>query len=247
GTGVQIAKIERLRDDYLDTQYRQQNQYLGSWQAQQDALQKVSAILNEPSDTGLSTVMQNFWNAWDKLSSNPNDLSARNVVVQSAVTVAQTLNQTANQLADLQSDLQTNLSATVDQVNSYLTQIARLNQQIDAVQGDGKQPNDLLDQRDYLIDQLSNLADVSVQTDSSGRMKLSIGGQVVLDDQTLTMDPNDATKPLLQVTTDKTKPSYPLTIGVQEMGEDGQRAGPGLLSAPEQGEIDHDLLAGSQG
>ncbi|MCL6516744.1 flagellar hook-associated protein FlgK [Alicyclobacillus sp.] len=214
GTGVQITKIERLRDDYLDTQYRQQNQYLGSWQAQQDALQKVSAILNEPSDTGLSAVMQNFWNAWDKLSANPNDLSARNVVVQSAVTVAQTLNQTANQLSDLQSDLQTNLSATVNQVNSYLTQIARLNQQIDAIQGDGKTPNDLLDQRDYLLDQLSNLTDLTVQTGSDGRIKLSIGGQVVLDDQTVTPDPTDSTKPLLQVTADTANPNYPLTIGV---------------------------------
>ncbi|SFV05210.1 flagellar hook-associated protein FlgK [Alicyclobacillus macrosporangiidus] len=214
GTGVQVDKIERLRDDYLDTQYRQQNSYLGSWQAQQDALQKVTAILNEPSDTGLSTVMQNFWNAWDKLSSNPNDLAARNLVVQTSVTVAQTLNQTANQLSQLQDDLNASLSATVDQVNSYLTQIARLNQQIDSVLDDGKQPNDLMDQRDYLIDQLSNLADVSVQTDTAGRITLSIGGQVVLDDQTVTPDPSDSSKPLLQVTTDTTNPNYPLTIGV---------------------------------
>ncbi|MCL6442178.1 MAG: flagellar hook-associated protein FlgK [Alicyclobacillus sp.] len=202
GTGVQITQIQRLRDSYLDSQYRQQNGTLGSWQAQQDTLQKVTAIINEPSDTGLSTVMQNFWNAWDQLAVNPNDLSARNVVAQSAVTVAQTISQMADQLNSLQSDLSTSVQDNVDQVNSYLSQIAQLNQQIESVEGDGKQPNDLLDQRDYLVDQLSNLADVTV-TDAGSSYQISIGGTVVLDNATVMLDPTTS-QPLLQVQSDGT-------------------------------------------
>ncbi|MCL6636898.1 MAG: flagellar hook-associated protein FlgK [Alicyclobacillus sp.] len=195
GTGVQVEQVQRLRDSYLDSQYRQQNQALGQWTAEQDALQKISAILNEPSDTGLSTVMQNFWNAWDKLSANPGDLSARTLVVQNGVTVAQTLNQTANQLADLAADLQTSLQTNVNQVNSYLTQIAQLNQEIDSVQAVGDQPNDLLDQRDELLDQLSNLADLDV-SGTGASFQVSIGGTVVLKDGTVQTDSNG--QPLLQ-------------------------------------------------
>ncbi|MCL6594570.1 MAG: hypothetical protein K6T31_11380, partial [Alicyclobacillus sp.] len=181
---------------YLDSQYRQQNQALGQWTAEQDALQKVSAILNEPSDTGLSTVMQNFWNAWDKLSANPGDLSARTLVVQNGVTVAQTLNQTANQLSQLAADVETSLQTNVNQVNSYLTQIAQLNQEIDKVQAVGDQPNDLLDQRDELLDQLSNLADIDV-SGSGASFQISIGGTVVLQDGTVKTD--SSSQPLLQV------------------------------------------------
>ncbi|GMA51301.1 hypothetical protein GCM10025857_26580 [Alicyclobacillus contaminans] len=211
GTGVRVQQIQRLRDDYLDGQYRDQNQLLGEWQAKQDSLQKISAIINEPSDSGLSTVMQNFWNAWDQLAANSSDLSARNSLVQNAVTVAQTINQTANQLSDLNADLTTSLNDTVKQVNSYLTQIAQLNKGIDSVQQSGEQPNDLLDQRDYLVDQLSSLVDVSVQSDSTTPFQLSIGGTVVLNDQTVISDPSDPTQPLLHTTGDA---ANPLSISV---------------------------------
>ncbi|MCL6627538.1 MAG: flagellar hook-associated protein FlgK, partial [Alicyclobacillus shizuokensis] len=211
GTGVEVAEIQRLRDNYLDNQYWDQNQYLGQWQATQDSLQKITAILNEPSDSGISTVMQSFWNAWDQLATNPGDLSARNLVAQSAVTVAQTLNQMANQLSDLNDDLTTSLGDTVDQVNSYLTQIAQLNKQIDIVSQSGNQPNDLLDQRDYLVDQLSSLVDISVKSDGTTPFQISIGGTVVLDDQTVETDPSDPSQPVLHTTGD---PANPLSIPV---------------------------------
>ncbi|MCL6633997.1 MAG: flagellar hook-associated protein FlgK [Alicyclobacillus herbarius] len=214
GTGVEVSQIQRLRDTYLDSQYREQNQYLGQWQTTSDSLQQISAILNEPSDSGISTAMQNFWNAWDQLATDPSDLSARNLVVQNAVTVAQTLNQTANQLSDLKTDLTTSLNDTVTQVNSYITQIARLNQQIDAVSGSGNQPNDLLDQRDSLLDQLSNLVDIHVQSDASTPFTLSIGGTVVLQDQTVVNDPNNPNQPILHTTGDAANPlSIPVSSG----------------------------------
>lgn len=184
GTGVQVEAITRQRDAFLDQQYRDQNQYLGSWTVQQATLDNVTSILNEPSDTGLSTVTQNFWNAWSTLGQNPSDLSARTQVLQAGQTLAQTLNQTASQLNTLAGDLTNQVNATVTQANSYLQQIANVNTQIDAITQMGNQPNDLMDQRDGLVDKLSQLAGVQVDT-TGGTYTLSIAGQTVIQDQTV--------------------------------------------------------------
>jgi flagellar hook-associated protein 1 FlgK len=175
GTGVLAASITRQRDAFLDQEYWQQNQYLGNWTAQQSAIQRVSSILNEPSDTGLATVLQNFWVAWDKLSADPTDLSARTLVVQSAQTLAQTLNETASQLNDLQADLKTSLGANVTQVNGLLNQIADLNGEIAKLEASGQTPNDLLDQRDLLVDKLSNLVAVTVSPQADGTYTIGTG------------------------------------------------------------------------
>jgi flagellar hook-associated protein 1 FlgK len=200
GTGVQVQQVTRLRDAYLDQQYRQQNAYLGKWTAEQGTLDKVSAIINEPSDTGLSSVMQQFWDDWSKLASNPSDLATRTLVLQDGQTVAQTLNQMAQQFQDLQNDLSASLTANVTQVNQDLNQLVQLNQQIEAIRNVGEEPNDLLDQRDLLVDQLSNLADVTVD-DSGGHYTLSIGGQpMVQDDQVMsTLTVTDPTSGTLNV------------------------------------------------
>ncbi len=206
GTGVQSEDITRLRDRFLDSQYQNQNQYLGQAQVQQDTLNKITGIINEPSNTGISTSLQNFWNAWDKLGSNPGSLSARTEVQQTGVTLAQTLNQTSNQLTSLSTDIRNNLSARVTQVNSNLGQIANLNQEIQNVQATGQTPNDLMDQRDELVDQVSQLANVTVSQTAATPTKpaiyqLSIGGQVVVaNNQVGTLSVSSSSPVGIQVT-----------------------------------------------
>ena len=179
GTGVQIQAVTRLRDQYLDDQYRSQNQYLGQATTQQDTLNKISSILNEPSNTGLSTSMQNFWQAWGTLSGNPDDPTARTVVLDNGQALAQSLNQTAQQIGKLSSDLGSNLTSNITQANQYIDQIATLNQQIDAIQAVGNTPNDLMDQRDLLVDKLSSMGDVKT-SDAGGVFSVTLAGQTVV-------------------------------------------------------------------
>jgi flagellar hook-associated protein 1 FlgK len=181
GTGVQVQQITRLRDQYLDGQYRDQNQYVGNWTVQQGTMDKITAVVNEPSNTGLSSVMQTFWNSWEKLGQSPGNLPAAMELKQDATTVTNTLNQMGQQFTQLSSDLTTARSATVDQVNSYVSQIAAVNKQIISVQQDGAQPNDLMDTRDSLVDSLSQLVDVKVDQ-SQGSYQLSISGTLALQD-----------------------------------------------------------------
>lgn len=174
GTGVQVASITRDRNAFLDTKYRQQNATTGEWTVDQNTLNQVTAVMNEPSSTGLSTVMQNFWASWSQLGSNPGNLSAAQEVQQNAVTVASALNQMASQYSQLSGDLNTQLSTTMDQANSYMQGIAKLNGQISTAQNAGASPNNLLDQRDLLVDKLSNLVDVKTST-QNGQFTLTVG------------------------------------------------------------------------
>ncbi|MCL6454456.1 MAG: flagellar hook-associated protein FlgK [Alicyclobacillus sp.] len=175
GTGAQVASVTRIRNAFLDTQYRQANSALGQWTVMQTTMNQVSSILDEPSNTGLSTMMQNFWSAWSQLGSNPGNLSAAQQLQQNAVTLTDTLNQMGNQYNQLTSDLNTQLNATITQVNTDLATLANLNGQIAAATAAGSHPNDLMDQRDLLLDQLSNLVDISTTTASDGTMSLTIG------------------------------------------------------------------------
>lgn len=212
GTGVQVEQITRIRNGFLDTQYQQQNQSVGNWTVQQNTLNQVTAIVNEPSSTGLSTVMQNFWNAWSQLGSNPGSLSAATQLQQDGATVTSTLNQMGQQYAQLTSDLVSQRKTTVDQVNSDLSQIAAVNQEIQAVQNIGGQPNDLLDQRGKLLDSLSNLVDVKTSTASDGSFQVSIGSSNALAVQ------GNTVKASLAVPTDPPSPSTASTVYTTDMG-----------------------------
>lgn len=157
GQGVDVEKIQRQTSGFLNEQYREQNTSLGEANVEQSTLNQVSGIINEPSDTGISHAMDQFWNAWDSLGSNPDQLSARTSVVDSAQTLTDVMNQTAKQLSNLNTSVGNSLSDSVSQVNHLVSQIANVSDQIAKVQQTGNQPNDLMDQRSELLDQLSSL------------------------------------------------------------------------------------------
>jgi flagellar hook-associated protein 1 FlgK len=168
GQGVEFTSIDRIREKFLDTQYYEENTASGQWNVKQDTLDKLETIINEPSDTGIRTVIENFWNAWQELSKAPDNLTARSVVKESALAVTDAFNQTSKQLANLSSDLTENINVEVTGINTSLQEIATLNQEIYRIEGLGNNANDLRDQRDVLLDDLSNLINVSVVEESNG-------------------------------------------------------------------------------
>lgn len=168
GQGVMFTEVERIRETFLDKQYANENKSLGEWTVRQDTLEKLEAIINEPSDTGLRQVLDNFWNAWQELSKQPDNLETRAVVKESAIAVTDAFNHAAKQLNDLSSDLSDNVTIKITEVNSSLKQIANLNNEIFRVEGLGNNANDLRDQRDLLVDQLSKVINISVQEESAG-------------------------------------------------------------------------------
>ncbi|RDV84783.1 flagellar hook-associated protein FlgK [Ammonifex thiophilus] len=181
GTGVDIRGIKRVREEFLDRQWREENSRLGFWEARRDALQKVELILNEPSPNGLGAALTSFFNAWQELSKNPESLAVRTAVIEEGKTLCETIRHLYGELQALQEDLDYRLKVGVDEVNTLAQQIADLNQQIARSLAVGDNPNDLLDQRDLLLDKLSRWTDFTVQEQPDGQVTVLVGGQQLVN------------------------------------------------------------------
>lgn len=180
GTGVDIASVDRIRDAYLDTQVRQENSILGQNRARQEVLQQVEMIFIETKETGLATVMDKMWDGWQELSKSPENSNARTIVSEAAQSFTETLNHMYRQLDTLKKDSINLTEKKVLDVHSTIDQIDSLNKQIYKIVIKGETPNDLMDKRDLLLDQLSELVDLSTREDKFGRISISSGDQLLL-------------------------------------------------------------------
>jgi flagellar hook-associated protein 1 FlgK len=179
GTGVDVTQINRIRDQFLDIQYRAQNTNTNKDSTTSTILQQVQTALAEPSSNGLSAQLGKFWQAWSDLAAAPTNQAARQSVVDAGTTVATTVNAVDQQLATVQQQTAqqyaTLTASPSGEVQTAAEQIAALNQQISQAQQIGQSANDLLDQRDQLVDKLSGLASVSVTAQSNGMIQVKFG------------------------------------------------------------------------
>ncbi|MFD2214827.1 flagellar hook-associated protein FlgK [Metabacillus endolithicus] len=174
GTGVEVDSVQRVRESFLDIQYRSENNKLGYWENRAKALEKMEEIMNEPSDTGLSNTIDKFWQSLQDLSLDPTNAGARSVVRERANAVADTFNYLAKSLKSVQGDLKNELDVSVKEINSIANQLNNINKQISEIEPNGYLPNDLYDERDRLLDKLSSLANIKVTNNPSGGNALKI-------------------------------------------------------------------------
>lgn len=168
GTGVQSGSIQRVRDSFIDQQFRQETTKLGYWESHSQAISQMEDVLNEPSHYGLQKSLSQFWQALQDLATNPSENGTRAVAVRRGEAVADSFNYMHQSLTDIQTNLGTEIQQTTEKVNSVLTQLAALNQQIKSVEPNGYVPNDLYDERDLLIDELSTYLPITVDYHDSG-------------------------------------------------------------------------------
>jgi len=166
--GVEFDGVNRAREKFLDDQFHNENKLLGEWNMRQDSLDKIESIINEPSDTGVRQVLENFWNSWQDLSKEPDNLTARAVVKERTMSMVDALNYNSKQLKDLSTDLTNNIDVKLREANTYTQQIAELNDAIFRIKALGDDTNDLRDQRDLLTDKLSKILNITVQEEEKG-------------------------------------------------------------------------------
>jgi flagellar hook-associated protein 1 FlgK len=162
GTGAQVSTVERIRDTFLDYQVRNETSVSGQYNTRNTFLSQIEDVFTEPSDTGISTLMGKFFDSWQQLSKQPQSSNARTVAVQQTVALTDSLNHTYAQLKDLKNNAQSLIKNTVTDMNSTLNQIGQLNKEIISVKNAGDTPNDLMDKRDLLIDQLSSKFNLTI-------------------------------------------------------------------------------------
>ncbi len=179
GTGVAIASISRLRDDFIDSQTRDVNQSLSDATMQNQILNQVQSTFNEPSDTALSGTLAQFFNAWQDLSVNPEDSSSRNAVVQRGVLLADSFHSLSSGLTQLRTSLAADVTSKITKINTLTSELSKLDLQITSATAAGQEANDAMDQRDEKLQELSGLIKINVSYDTRGSMTVATGGMVI--------------------------------------------------------------------
>lgn len=185
GTGSQVSAIQRVRDSFLDYQVRTETSVKGQFDAREKFLSEIEGILNEPGDTGISSLIGKFFDSWQTLSQQPQSSNARTVVVQQTAALTDSLNHTAVQLDKLKENTQLIMKDSIFELNNMLGQIDQLNQQIIGVKVAGNEPNDLQDKRDLLLDQLSAKFNLTVENKEFGGIDLRPADATALQDSSV--------------------------------------------------------------
>lgn len=214
GTGVQVTSIDRARDAFVDYQYRNMASSQANWDTQNTTMNQIQAVVNEPSSTGLSSMLTRYWQAWHEVANSPSDVSVRSSMLEQGKALAQSIQSTVQQYQQQQRDVDKQIQLTVQDINNYASQIANLNSQISKVVATGMKANDLMDQRDQLVDKLS--ADIKVTTvdNPDGSQSLYVGGHQLVDRSTAHPMGVDLTAPFARVVWADTQAAGPSTPSV---------------------------------
>jgi len=181
GMGVTAGQVERLRTAFLDDQYQKEVANLAEWETRRNTLEQLEVIINEPSEAGLRSVLDQFWSAWHELANNPESLAVRTLVRERGQIVADTFQHLDRQLRDLAQDLDSNIRSQASEINSQITAVAALNRQIANIESLGNKANDLRDQRQILLEKLARLAGIKAREMPGGMVRLTLGGKTILD------------------------------------------------------------------
>ncbi|MBZ0257495.1 flagellar hook-associated protein FlgK, partial [bacterium] len=193
GQGVEIVSVERLRDRFLESQIRDSrsdtkfNEQLDNIYQQletiiNDPLASISDTLDNSSSSGLNNLMSRFFQSMNDLSLNPEAPEVRSAAIESALSLSQTFNTVGEQMRGLRSDLNSQASRLVDEVNRMTSEIANLNKRIAVSEVGGTvSANDLRDQRDVLLSQLSEIIPITTEEQSNGAIDVNLAGERIVD------------------------------------------------------------------
>jgi flagellar hook-associated protein 1 FlgK len=176
GSGVDVDGFRRVRDQFLDAQYRGQNTNLSEWTARAESLDSAELSLAEPGATGINEQLTKFWKSWSDLSKNPDNDAAKQAVVAQANALTDSIHSVRSQMVAAQANATGEYNAIAGpngEVSKIATELAGLNKTISSFVTNGDMPNDLMDRRDLLIDQLSGYGQVSVEQLEGGSTNVS--------------------------------------------------------------------------
>ena len=177
GQGVSAERIERIRDMLLEGRIVAKENDRGYWDVRNKYLLMVEQVYNEPTEHSIRAQLDRFWESWQELSVFPNESAARKAVVQHGEALIDSIHDRYRSLSQIRKTIDQDVVGTVELINSKLSDIAGLNYQIVRIKAAGDNPNDLLDQRDLLIKDLSTLLDITVDSRDPDEFLVHTGGR----------------------------------------------------------------------
>lgn len=190
GTGSDISGIIRMRDEYIDYKYWSESNFAGEWEARNKLFSEMEATFNEPSESGFTTILSEYFSSLQELAKDPSSTAVRALVTERGVTLTKYFNSTSAHFEKLQGDINNMIRTKTEEINSYAVQIQQLNRQIYSAELDGSSANDLRDKRTLLVDKMSRIINVDANEIVTGKLPdgkdekryvITISGKALID------------------------------------------------------------------
>ena len=193
--GVQLDSVTRYNNQFLKNYYRSQNSYSGFLTQNSELASQLDSILNELSGTGLDAMISNFYEALNNLNEYPTDSTARVNFVEHAKSLVAKFSSLTEELTatsgnamgdGTRGSMEHSMAfVAINEMNAKLDELAEVNGTLKRVQTGSLEANNLLDKRDLILNDLSKFYDFTVEENKNGTVKLSLGGMVLVDGESV--------------------------------------------------------------
>ncbi|KLO22934.1 flagellar hook-associated protein FlgK [Marinitoga sp. 1155] len=181
GTGSKIESIERIRDKFLDVQYRKYNSDYGYWKTMNSNLNYIQSLYNEPSEDGFRKSFDEFWGSIHKILSEPTVPENKRELIYKAQELSNKMNSLYSDIENIQQNLNNDINTITKEINSKLKELSNLNSQIKELKAQNIEANDLLDKRDKLLDDLSEKLNFTFKEKKDGQINIFLKNHEILN------------------------------------------------------------------
>ena len=202
GNGSTVTSVIRARDIYADRQYWKENSTDGYYNGKANNYAKIESIFNDSDNSGVQNAMEKFYQAWQDCSTTASSDTSRQNVINAGQNFAQSLQIAAKQTKEQIYSLYDDMSLSVVKMNRLMGQVVELNKNIAGIEATGAHANDLRDQRDLIVDQLTSMTDITVYESANGMYTLVSNGTTLV---------NGITKVDLEMSAPKNNSTYSLS------------------------------------
>lgn len=202
GNGSTVTSVIRARDIYADRQYWKENSTDGYYNGKANNYAKIESIFNDSDNSGVQNAMEKFYQAWQDCSTTASSDTSRQNVINAGQNYAQSLQIAAKQTKEQIDSLYDDISLSVVKMNRLMGQVVELNKNIAGIEATGAHANDLRDQRDLIVDQLTSMTDITVYESANGMYTLVSNGTTLV---------NGITKVDLEMSAPKNNTTYSLS------------------------------------
>jgi flagellar hook-associated protein 1 FlgK len=181
GHGVTVDRITQMRDQFLDSRYREYNSQYSEYSKALSIMTSIDNFLDETLTDGLGVAYEDFLANLQTFARNTGDIDYSGLVRTSAQKITDTLSYYYNQLETIKEQEITDLGITINDINTLVDKIEKLNTSIQFEQVLGNTTNDLLDTRNLYLDELSEYLEITVEPNSDGTINIKVGSEYLLD------------------------------------------------------------------
>ncbi len=180
GIGISVEKAVRMRQEFAEHQLWSENQHLNEFITNNELLRQIEGVYAEDTESGITSLLTEFWNSWNNLANDPENEYSRAIVRDKGVLLSNSFRRIHGDLVEMQDQIRPEIDAHITEVNQTLEELSRINQRIRSGRSD-----ELLDQRDQLLKKLSSEIDVKVKEQDSGMVNIYLDGYVLISDDTI--------------------------------------------------------------